>query len=169
MLFRLLTTLRSSFKRFQLCTGCHPCFQLPVQLKTGHQIVATSVAITTYMTGKLLFLAEAIRSHLTRCSRCHHKNGKLFFLPRRSMLLLTAGVAVTTKTGNFSSCRGFPYLVVSATSRQEQFLPPDYPYQFTDTKSLLPGLVTATNYCHCKPPGASARKKSSRWFAVAVK
>ncbi|MFA7089474.1 MAG: hypothetical protein WC128_05580, partial [Bacteroidales bacterium] len=27
---------------------------------------------------------------------------------------------------------------------------------------------TRSGYCHCKPPGASAKNKSSRWFAVAV-
>jgi len=69
------------------------------------------------------FLAEALHTHANSWCHCHHKNGKLFSCrgdPRSSypQQLLTP-----QDREAFVSCRGFPYLVVSVISHQEQFLP----------------------------------------------
>ncbi|MFA5661892.1 MAG: hypothetical protein WC923_06285, partial [Bacteroidales bacterium] len=125
------------------------------------------------------FLAEALHTHANSWCHCHHKNAKLFFLPKRSILMLTAGVTVTTKTGSFFLAEAI-HAHPTRSSRCHHkngklFFLPRLPLSCGDsdltpgavpaTRLPLPALVTATTN-HREPRRTYTKK--SRLFVVAV-
>jgi hypothetical protein len=81
--------------------------------------------------------------------------GKLFFLPKRSMLLLTAGVAVTTKTKSFFflprlplSCGGSDFTPGAVPARRSGYCYRLLPRQTTGSlgkKQKLPVVCRGSN------------------------